>query len=195
MLIPAGAAAAAGAYARNWKLFRLSENSPDFTLVGMGDEWEGRVYQGAMKGDCLRGLLALETPLFRADVINAWRIYAPRVFAEGDNTRPNRRFLEFTSPTAPGFVLRFSEDVPAQLLADLRAAFRGPAVATPEEDDDEVNGREEQPLAEDGSGDRARLGHAIDRDAPREGRPSAKRLVQKAVKAKKKPGRPKKRRT
>lgn len=179
----------------DWKLFRLSENSPDFTLVGDGEEWEGRVYQGAMKGDCLCGLRALETPLFAADVINAWHIYAPRVFAEGDNTRPNRRYLLFTSPTAPGFVLRFSKDVPAQLLADLRAAFRGPAVATPEEDDDEVTGREEQPLAEDGPGDRARLRHAVDRDAPRKGRPRSQGLVQKAVRAKKKPGRPKKRRT
>lgn len=195
MLIPAGAAAAAGAYARNWKLFRLSENSPDFTLVGMGDEWEGRVYKGAMKGDCLRGLRALETPLFAADVINAWTIKAPQVYAEGDNKRPNRRYLEFTSPTAPGFVLRFSKDVPAQLLADLRAAFRGPAVATPEEDDDEATGREEQPLAEDGPGDRTRLGHAVDRDAPRKGRPRTQRLEKEAVKAKRKPGRPKKRRT
>jgi hypothetical protein len=178
-----------------WKLFRLSGDSPHFTLVGMGEEWEGRIHQGAMKGDCLRGLRALETPLFRSDVIHAWTIKAPRVYAEGDNTRPNRRYLEFSSPTAPGFVLRFSKDVPANLLADLRAAFRGPAVAAPEEEDDEVSRREEQPPAEAVPGDRARFGDAVDRDAPRKGRPRAQGLVQKAVRPKKKPGRPKKRRT
>jgi hypothetical protein len=180
----------------SWKLFRLSERDAAFTIVGMGEEWEGRVYQGAMKGDCLAGLRALGTPLFAADVLHAWTIKAPQVFAEGDNKRPNRRFLEFTSPTAPGFVLRFSGDVTAQLLSDLRIAFRGPAVAQPEEDDDEGSRREKQPAPEDGRGDRPRLGHAVDRHPARKGRPRPEGLVQKAVgRPRKKLGRPKKRRT
>jgi len=171
----------------SWALHRLSEGSNYFTVVGQGEEWEASVYQGAMKGDCYRGLRALGMPLFAGDVINPWKISAPRTGPEGDNARPNRRYLEFSSPSAPGFMLRFSRDVSAPLLDALRAAFRGPSSAAPQGDDDEGTGREEHAVAQDARGDRSGLGpDRDDRQAARGRRPGSKGLPEGKVGRKRK---------
>lgn len=174
----------------SWASYRLSEGSKYFTVAGEGDEWEAVVYQGAMKGDCYRGLRALGMPVFASDVINPWKIMALRIGPEGDNTRPNRRYLLFTSPSAPGFMLRFSEDVPAPLLDALRAAFRGPSSAAPQGDDDEGTGREEQRTPEDAVGDRSGIGaDGGDRQTPRGRRPGSKGLPEGKVGKRKPPKR------
>jgi hypothetical protein len=154
----------------SWQLYRLQEGQRSFEIVGNGLSWDVDVWEGAMKGDVLHGLRALELPMAGRDLVNAYDTYVPRQAPDGSvNLVPNRCFVVFESQTAPRFVLRFSENVPKELLDALRQAFRGPQILTQEVEDEEL-GREEHSATEGGTGDRPGEDRAGDRDDARDGR-------------------------
>ncbi len=155
----------------SWTLYRLREGERTFDVVGNGLSLEGYLWEGAMKGDILHGLRALELPMAGRDVVNAYATHVPRQAPDGSvNLVPHRNFVIFESSTAPRFVLRFSENVPKELLDALRQAFRGPQILT-QEVEDEDSRREEQPSPEGGSADgRTGVDPAADRDHAQHGR-------------------------
>lgn len=106
-----------------FRITKLKHDEPAFAFTGLGQFWRGRVYQGAMKGDVLAGLKALEWPNLRMHLVFGWEIRVPRLYAGQRNTGAGRRYLCFSAPLAGPFVLAFEEYVTPELLHALKWAY------------------------------------------------------------------------